>query len=66
VIAARAAVMACQRRSSVRAAFVRTIDLLWDQHASMGEKSGEYGGSKKGPDGAFPSCCAPSACPVAT
>jgi hypothetical protein len=39
--AANASVMACQRRVSVRAAFVRTIVLILDQHALMGQQSSE-------------------------
>jgi hypothetical protein len=36
-------VIACQRRSSVYAAFVRQITVMVGQHAAMGEKSGEWG-----------------------
>jgi len=36
--------MACSKASSVRAAFARKSVLTFDQHASLGEKSGEYGG----------------------
>src|SRR5262249_6438303 len=45
VIAASASVMACSKASSVRAALARTHVLTLDQHSSIGEKSGEYGGS---------------------
>ena len=44
VIAASASARACSKASSVRAALVRKSVLTLDQHSSMGEKSGEYGG----------------------
>jgi hypothetical protein len=36
--------MACSKGSNVRAAFARRSALTLDQHSSIGEKSGEYGG----------------------
>jgi len=44
VIIANASATAWSRRSRVRAALARKMALNFDQHGSIGDKSGEYGG----------------------
>jgi len=44
VIRVNACVMAASSVSRVRAAVARKLALNFDQHSSMGERSGEYGG----------------------
>jgi hypothetical protein len=41
---AKASVMAWGSQSRVRAAFARNMAVNFDQHGSIGDKSGEYGG----------------------
>jgi len=47
VSAARASAMACSKVSSVRAALARRLALIFDHHASLGDKSGAYGGRER-------------------